>query len=324
MDKKKIYITRPIDEKGIEMLSKHESFGIDSNKEDYVLTKEELVEKAKGAEAIISLLTDKIDGEMMDKIGPQLKIIANYAVGFDNIDIEAAKQRKVAVTNTPEVMTQAVAEHAMALILACARRIVEGDEYVRSGKYKQWEPDLLLGPEIAGKTLGIVGIGRIGSSLAEIAYHGFGMKILYHDIVHNEEIERTLQADFVSMDTLLEKSDFVSLHVPLLPATHHMIGADELKKMKKSAILVNTARGAIIDEKALVYALREKEIFAAGIDVFEKEGKPSEELFAFKNVVLTPHIASATHEARQSMSECVAENVIEVLSGRPAKNPCYK
>ncbi|MDP3012683.1 MAG: D-glycerate dehydrogenase, partial [Candidatus Subteraquimicrobiales bacterium] len=227
------------------------------------------------------------------------------------------------VTNTPEVLTQAVAEHAIALMLSCARRIVEGDQFIREKKFKQWEPDLLLGPEIAGKTLGIVGIGRIGSSLAEIAYHGFGMKILYHDIKHAEEIERTLQADFASINTLLERADFVSIHVPLLDSTRHMISESQLKMMKKTAILINTARGAIIDEQALIGALQNKEIFAAGLDVFEDE-IPSPKLLSLENTVLTPHIASATHEARAAMAECVAENVIEVLNGRPAKNLCWK
>jgi glyoxylate reductase len=209
----------------------------------------------------------------------------------------------------------------MALILACARRIVEGDKFMREGKYRGWEPDLLLGPEIAGKTLGIVGIGRIGSSLAQIAYHGFGMKILYSDINRNEEIERNLQADHVSLNTLLERSDFVSLHVPLLPDTRHLISAKEFRLMKKTAILINTSRGPVIDENALYHALKNKEIFAAGIDVLEFEPKPVRGLVNLDNIVFTPHIASATHEARQAMSECVAENVIEVLSGRLAKTP---
>ncbi len=323
METKKLFVARRIDEKGIDELKKHSNIEISINEKDEVLSTEELIERAAGSDAIITLLTDKITGQTMDKIGPQLKIIANYAVGFDNIEIEEAKKRNIIVTNTPEVMTQAVAEHAVALMLACARRISEGDNFIREKKYKQWEPELLLGPEIAGKTLGIVGIGRIGSALAQIAYHGFGMKIIYHDIQHCDEIERNLQAEFASLHSVLEKSDFISLHVPLLDSTHHMIGSEELKLMKKSAILVNTARGAIIDEKALIVALQDKEIFAAGLDVFENE-IPSVELLTIDNVVMTPHIASATHEARISMSECVAENVIEVLSGRPAKCPCWK
>jgi D-3-phosphoglycerate dehydrogenase len=321
MEKKKIFIARKIAKKGIDKLLGYKSFEVEVNNEDRVLSVNELVERAKGTDALVTLLTDKINGEVIDKIGPNLKIIANYAVGFDNIDLEEAKKRNVAVTNTPDIMTQAVAEHAMTLMLTCARRITEGDRYVRDGKYKQWEPDLLLGPEIAGKTLGIVGIGRIGAALAYIAYHGFGMKVMYHDIVKNEEIERNLQADFASLNHLLEESDFVSLHVPLLPSTKHLISHEQLKLMKKSAVLVNTARGPIIDEHALVEALEDKEIFAAGIDVYEFEPHPLPELLELENVVLTPHVASATHEAREAMSECVAENIIEVLHGRPAKTP---
>jgi len=321
MEKNKIYVARKIDSAGIDKLRAHDSFEIEVNPEDRILSKDELAEKAKGATALITLLTDKVDGELMDKIGSNLKIIANYAVGFDNIDIEAAKERGIIITNTPEAMTQAVAEHAVGLLLACARRIVEGDKYVRARKYKGWEPELLLGPEIVGKTLGIVGIGRIGSTLANIAYHGFGMKIIYNDLAHNEDVERNLQAEYAGLHSLLEKSDFVSLHVPLCEETHHLISGDQLKVMKKTSILINTSRGGVIDEKALVVALKQKEIFAAGLDVFENESEPDEELIALDNAVLTPHIASATDEARTEMSLCVAENVIEVLNNRDAKTP---
>jgi len=320
MEKKKIFICREIDERGLEMLKEYKHFEISLNK-GKVLKREELISQAKGADALITLVTDKIDGTMMDSIGKQLKIIANYAVGFDNINLDDAKKRNVVVTNTPEVMTQAVAEHAMTLMLSCARRIVEGNRFMRDHRYKGWEPELLLGPEIAGKTLGIIGIGRIGSALAQIAYHGFGMKILYSDLNRNEELERNLQADHASLHTVLERSDFVSVHVPLLPTTHHLIGAGELKLMKKNAILVNTSRGPVIDEKALAEALRDKEIFAAGIDVFEFEPNPVPALFELENIIMTPHVASATHEARRAMGECVAENVIEALHGRAAKTP---
>jgi glyoxylate reductase len=317
----KIFITRPIDDEGIKLLRARDSFEISMNKENESLSKQELIDLAKGSVALVPLLSDKVDKEVIDALLPELKIIANYAVGFDNIDIEYAAQKGIIVTNTPEVMTQAVAEHAVALMLSCARRIVEGDRYVREGKYDLWEPNLLLGPEIAGKTLGIIGMGRIGQALCQIAYHGFGMKLLYHDINRNEEIERNFQAEHTSVNSLLGKSDFVSLHVPLLDSTKHMISAEQLKAMKKSAILVNTARGAIVDEQALISALKDKEIFAAGLDVYEKEGEVNPEFYKLANVVLTPHIASATHEARLSMGECVSENIIEVLAGRPAKTP---
>ncbi|MFH1909971.1 MAG: D-glycerate dehydrogenase [bacterium] len=317
----KIFITREINKEAIEDMKKIDGAEVIINPKDQLLSKNQIIEKAKGSTCLVTLLSDKIDKEIIDALCPELKIIANYAVGFDNIDFEFAKKKNVAVTNTPEVMTQAVAEHAIALMLACSRRIVEGDKYVRAGKYSLWEPDLLLGPEIAGKTLGVVGMGRIGQALANIAYHGFGMKILYHDINPNEEIERNLQADRVSLTSLFERSDFISLHVPLLKETKHMISKEQLKLMKKSAILVNTARGAIIDEEALIEALQEKEIFAAGLDVFEKEGSVDERLYKLDNVVLTPHIASATHEARLQMGECIVENIKEVLAGKPPKTP---
>lgn len=318
---KKIFVARKIDKKGIDLLKKHDDFEIKINEEDRVLSKSELIEQAKGSDAIVTLLTDKIDAEILCGIGSQLKIVANYAVGFDNIDLEAAKEKNIAVTNTPDIMTQAVAEHAMTLMLSCARRIGEGDRFVRAGKYKRWEPDLLLGPEIAGKTLGIVGMGRIGIALANIAYHGFGMKIIYSDPNICEEADRNHQAERHSLNELLKRSDFVSLHVPLIPSTHHLVSKAELGEMKKTAILVNTARGPVIDEKALADALEEKEIFAAGIDVFEFEPEPVAKLKDLENIIMTPHVASATHEARAAMSELVAENIIDVLSGRPPKTP---
>lgn len=318
---KKIFISRKIDEKGLDLLKKYESFDIKINADDKVLSKKEFIDQARGSDAIGTLLTDKIDAEVMDAIGPQLKIIANYAVGYDNIDLEAAKQRNIVVTNTPDIMTQAVAEHAMTLMLACARRIGEGDRFMRAGKYEHWEPDLLLGPEIAGKTLGIIGMGRIGISLASIAYHGFGMSVLYSDPNICEEADRNFQAERHSLNEILKRADFVSIHVPLLPSTHHLIGEIELKEMKKTAILVNTARGPVVDEKALTEALEKGEIFAAGIDVYEFEPNPVEKLRELDNVVMTPHIASATHEARAAMAEIVAENIIEVMHERPAKNP---
>lgn len=318
MEKKKIFVTRKIDEKGLNILKNHDSIDIEINEEDKLLSKEDLIERAKGSEALVTLLSDKVDRGVIEGLLPELKIIANYAVGFDNIDLDFAKEKGIVVTNTPDIMTQAVAEHAIALMLACARRIVEGDKYVRAGKYDLWEADLLLGPEIAGKTLGIIGIGRIGQALAQIAYHGFGMKVLYNDINECEEVERNFQADKVSLEHLLSHSDFVSIHVPLLDETRHMIRREQFKLMKKTSILINTARGAIVDEGAMIAALREKEIFAAGVDVYEKEGEVNPELYKLDNIVLTPHIASATNEAREAMSECVARNVLAVLSGKPA------
>lgn len=275
----------------------------------------EIVDDPVGADAILSLLTDKIDGVFMDKVGAQLKIIANYAVGFDNIDVESAKARNVYVTNTPGGFETAVAEHAVGLMLAVARRIVEGDKFVRAGEYERWDPNIFLGMELSGKTLGIVGLGRIGKVLAKIASEGLGMKVVYFS--HGEK-------NVESLGELLKMSDFVSLHVPLNEETRHMIGAKELSLMKKTAILINTARGAVVDEVALARALQEGWIAGAGLDVFEDETKmvtDSEQiLYGLENVVLTPHIASATVEARTEMSRLVAENIIEVLSGKIPKN----
>lgn len=310
---KKMLITRRLPKFVIDQLKKIKGLVIHYNETDKILTKPELRKASKDAEIIICLLTDKIDEEIIEGC-EKLKLIANYAVGFDNIDTEFAKSKGVLVTNTPNIMTQAVAEHTIALMLACARRIVEGDAYVREGKYKYWMPDLLIGPEVAGKTLGIVGAGRIGLALAEMAYHGFGMKIIYNDMNRCEEIERNLQGEYYSLNHLLEQADFVSLNVPLLPETKHMIGRKQFNLMKKSAIIINTARGPVIDEVALADALEKKKIFAAGIDVFEFEPKPVKQLLRLDNIILTPHIASATEEARRGMAECVVANVKEYVT----------
>jgi len=318
-----ILITRKIPKEFKDEISKLKDVKTYYNDSDKVLSKIELIKAVRGMNIVVSLLTDKIDRDVIEAGSESLKYIANYAVGFDNIDIEAAKEKNIFVTNTPDIMTQAVAEHAMALMLACARRIIEGDRFMREGKYRYWMPELLLGPEIAGKTIGIVGVGRIGQALAEIAYHGFGMKILYHDIKKCEDIERNLQADYVSLNHLLEESDFVSLHVPLLPETKHMIGRHELSEMKKTAVLINTSRGPVVDEIALADALEEKQIFAAGIDVYEFEPNPVAKLLKLNNIVMTPHIASATEEARKGMGECVIRNIEDFLSSGKIKNNVY-
>jgi len=318
-----ILITRKIPKEFKDEISKLKDVKTYYNDSDKVLSKIELIKAVRGMNIVVSLLTDKIDRDVIEAGSESLKYIANYAVGFDNIDIEAAKEKNIFVTNTPDIMTQAVAEHAMALMLACARRIIEGDCFMREGKYRYWMPELLLGPEIAGKTIGIVGVGRIGQALAEIAYHGFGMKILYHDIKKCEDIERNLQADYVSLNHLLEESDFVSLHVPLLPETKHMIGRHELSEMKKTAVLINTSRGPVVDEIALADTLEEKQIFAAGIDVYEFEPNPVAKLLKLNNIVMTPHIASATEEARKGMGECVIRNIEDFLSSGKIKNNVY-
>ena len=240
-------------------------------------------------------------------------MVSNYAVGYDNIDVKAATEMKIYVSNTPGDLTESVAEHAMALMLTVGRKIVAADRFVREGKYKYWDPMIFLGPVFSGKTLGLVGFGRIGQWFAKLAKGAFNMRILYTDISKNESAEKEFGAIYVSMDELLEQSDIVSLHVPLLPSTKHLITRREIKKMKPAAILINTSRGPIIDEDDLCVALRENWISGAGIDVYEQEPKIYAGLKELKNIVLTPHIGSATHEARIEMARMAAANVIEGL-----------
>ncbi len=313
----KIYITRPILQNGITMLKKNHEVIV--NPEDRVLTKEELKQAVKGSDAIVALLTDTIDGELLEAAGPQLKIVANYAVGYDNIDLAAAKEKNVLVSNTPEVLSEAVAEHAFTLVMAVARRVVEADRFMRAGHYKQWEPLGFLGVELKGKLLGILGLGRIGSRVGEIG-KSFGMHIGYYDIQRNEEFERAMGATFLSKEEVLQTADVVSVHVPLLESTRHFIGRQEFAIMKDTAILVNTSRGPVVDEGALVEALNTKTIFGAGLDVFEQEPKLSPGLAECDNVIITPHIASATTEAREAMARVAAENVLAALAGKTPPN----
>ncbi|OGN10146.1 MAG: D-glycerate dehydrogenase [Candidatus Yanofskybacteria bacterium RIFCSPHIGHO2_02_FULL_39_10] len=318
----KIFITRPIPEVGVGLLkAKGYEVVINEKAEGRAATKEELIEGAKGADAILSILTDKIDGEVMDVGTPTLRIIANYAVGFDNIDLEAAKKRNLMVTNTPGVLTNTVAEHTFALMLSIAHRISEADRFARAGRYKAWGPNLLLGTDMSGKTLGIVGLGRIGSRVASHAFKGFEMNILYNDPKPNPEFEKEFGAKFVEkLDDMLPHCDFVSIHVPLLDSTRHLMNEARFKIMKRTAYLVNTSRGPIIDEKALAKALREKIIKGAAIDVFEFEPDIVPELKDLDNVIITPHIASATEETRNKMASMAAENIIEALEGRVPPN----
>lgn len=317
----KIFVTRKVSESGVEMLQA-KGYDVVINPEDRVLTKEELIGALKGQnyDALFCLLTDKIDGEIMDAFGPQLKIIANMAVGFDNIDVAEAKKRNIMITNTPGVLTDTVAEHAFALMLAIAHRIAEADKFTREGKYAGWAPMLMLGNDLSGKTLGVVGLGRIGSRVAHHAVKGFDMKVLYFDVKRNEEFEKEFSAVYMPLDDLLKKSDFISIHVPLIMETQHLINAEKLKLMKPTAYLVNTSRGPVIDEAALTYALKNKIIRGAALDVFEFEPSIMPELLTLDNVILTPHIASATEETRSKMSVLAATNIIEALEGRVPPN----
>ena len=314
----KIFITREIPEIGINLL-KEKNWEVSVGPEG-VISREEILEGVKGADAILSVLTEKIDKEVMETAGEQLKIIANYAVGYDNIDLEEAKSRRIFVTNTPGVLTEAVAEHTIALLLAAACRVVEGDRYVRAKKFNGWGPKLLLGADIHGKTLGVIGLGRIGAEVARRMRDGFDLKIIYYDVQRNEELEKKYNLKYKEIDALLKEADFVSLHTALTSETQHLISAERLKLMKPTAYLINTSRGAIIDEAALVEALKNKTIAGAGLDVFENEPELTAGLTELENVVLTPHIASATKETRDKMAEMAAQNIIAALDGKTPMN----
>lgn len=278
------------------------------------LTSEEFLERAKGKDAVLSLLTDKIDGEVMDAIGPQLKIISNYAVGFDNINIQEATDRGIVVTNTScSEVDEAVAEHTWALISGLLRRVVEADEATKRGAFKGWEPDIFLGSSLSGKTLGIVGLGNIGTMVAHRAL-GFKMNVIYNKRNRDMECEEKLGVKFSSLDSLLSDSDIVSLHVPLNEETRHMINKDSLAKMKKGSYLINTARGAVVDEHDLVDSLRSGHLIGAGLDVFDNEPNIDPELVGMENVILTPHIASATREARERMGELAVSAILSTLN----------
>lgn len=314
-------------EQGLAMLKKS-GHTIKMYPKTYGISRADLNKLVKGADAIFCLLTERIDESVLKAAGTQLKLVANYAVGFDNIDLAAAKKYQIAVTNTPhEKVNEAVAEHTFALMLALARRISEADTYAKAKKYQGWNPMLMLGTDLYGKTLGIIGAGRIGSAVARRAVTGFGMKLAYADQQRNAEIEKAYGAEQMDMEKLLETSDFVSLHVPLLPSTRHLISTSEFAAMKKTAFLINTSRGPIVDEKALLRALRTKRIAGAALDVFECEPSidcdvtDNLELKQFPNAILTPHIGSATVEAREAMGVVAAENILAVLSGKPPINP---
>jgi len=319
----KVYITRQIPDRGPNML-KAKGYEVVVNPDDRTLKKEELLQilREGGYDAILCDLDDKIDAEVLDTAKKSgVKIFANYAVGFDNIDIKAAEERGIMVTNTPGVLTDTVAEHTFALMLSIAHRVAEADRFTRAGKFKEWAPMLLLGIDVSRKTLGIVGLGRIGSRVAYHAVKGFDMKVIYYDVRRNEEFEKEFGAQFYeNPDDIFRGADFVSLHVPLLPTTRHLVDARRLSLMKKDAYLINTSRGAVVDERALVEALKNGIIKGAALDVFENEPFLTPGLADLENVILTPHIASATEETRQAMGEIAAKNIIEALEGRTPPN----
>ncbi|MGK0465178.1 2-hydroxyacid dehydrogenase [Clostridium sp.] len=312
MDKKKVYITRRIPDEAIELLEEH--FDVEINPQDRVLSGEELLEKVKGADAVLCVITDSINKDVFEAAGVKCKIFANYGVGYNNIDIATATQMGVIITNTPGVLDDATADLAWTLLMAVSRRIVSADKFTRNGAFQAWDPMMFLGRDITGKTLGLVGAGRIGFNFAKKA-KAFDMKLLYTGLRRNLKIENELGAIYVDKETLLKESDFVSLHVPLLPSTTHYIGEKEFSIMKKTSVIVNTSRGPVVDEKALVNALKSGEIWGAGLDVFEHEPDIEPELLDMYNVVIVPHIASATMETRTNMGLIAARNIIKVLTG---------
>ena len=307
----KIFITRKIPQPGLDLLKKH--YTVEVNPHDRVLSKTEIMKAIQGKDGLLCLLTDQIDVEVI-AAEPKLKMIASYAVGYDNIDIAAATKRKIPVSNTPDVLTETTAELAWALLFAVARKIAEGDTFTREGKFTGWAPMLMLGQDVSHKTLGVIGTGRIGTAFA-LKSKGFDMKILYADKQKNQQLEDELGATQVPVETLLKESDFVSLHVPLTKETHNLIDEQQLRLMKKTAILINTSRGPIIRETALVKALQQHWIFGAGLDVYEKEPKLAEELKNLQNAILLPHVGSATLETRTKMVLMAAENMIAGLNG---------
>jgi glyoxylate reductase len=312
-----VLVTRKIMQEGVDLLAS--VFDVDYNVEDRPFSMSELIERAKSKDALVTILTDRIDEAVLSAL-PGLKVVANVAVGFDNIDTVAAKKHRVAVTNTPGVLTEATADFAFTLLLASARRVAEADRYVRAGKFHSWEMMGFHGGDLAGATLGIAGLGRIGQAVARRG-RGFGMHVIYADEQRADAaIEAELDARYVDKETLLRSSDYLSLHVPLLPQTHHYIGESELKAMKKTAYLINSSRGPVIDEAALARGLRDGEIAGAGLDVFEREPLVDPLLLTLDNVVLAPHIASATVATRRKMAIMAAENAIAVIGGHEPPN----
>ena len=317
----KVYITRQIPQVGIDIL-KNKGCEVDVSTKDRPLEKKELIKilRKGNYDAVITLLTDTIDAEVMDS-APTVKIYANFAIGFNNLDLVEAKKRGIYVTNTPGGGAERVAEHAWALILALTCRVVEGDSYMRKGKYNGWDPMLLHGDRIEGKTLGIIGTGRIGANVAHKGKFGFGMNVIYYDVKRNEALEKEIGAVFYpTVEEVLAKADIASIHVPLLDSTHHLINADRLGMMKKTAYLINTSRGPVIDENALVEALQRGVIKGTGLDVYEFEPKLAKGLAKLPNVVLTPHIASGTEEARLEMATVCAENTVDYFDGEVPRN----
>jgi glyoxylate reductase len=313
-----VFVTRRIPEEGLRLVREQAECRLWDD--DLPPPRDALLAGAAEADGLLCLLTDRVDRELLER-APRLKVVANMAVGYDNVDVPACTARGVVVTNTPGVLTETTADLAWALLMSAARRVVEADRFTREGKWKTWGPMLLLGQDVHHATLGIVGLGRIGAEVAKRG-RGFDMRLLYNSRTRKPELERELGVEHVSLEDLLRQSDFVSLHTPLTPETQGLIGARELALMKPTAFLINTARGSVVDQKALYLALRERRIAGAGLDVFEVEPIPPDDpLLVLENVVVLPHIASASTATRGRMARMAAENCLAVLSGRRPANP---
>ena len=308
----KIYITRRIPESGIKLLQ--ESCDVEIWDSDDVVPRDVFLKAISDKDAVLCLLTDKVDAETMD-VAKSVKIFANMAVGFDNIDVEECTKRGVMASNTPGVLTGTTADFAFTLLMSAARRIREGHEFVQAGKWETWGPLLLMGQDIHHATLGLIGLGRIGTEMARRG-QGFSMRVLYNDVVRREDLEQELGLEYADFDTVLQESDFVSMHVPYMPATPHLISTEQLAMMKQTAVLINTARGPIVDPQALYTALKSGEIWAAGLDVTDPEPIPMDDpLLTLDNCLIAPHIASASFNTRSDMSELAANNILAALSG---------
>jgi glyoxylate reductase len=312
----KVLVTREIPDAGRRLLRDFDVSVVSESPPE----RGELLEAVRGAAGILPTVTEKMDAEVMDAAGDGLKVIANMAVGYDNVDLDAAGERNVVVTNTPEVLNETTADTAFMLLLAAARRLGEAERLLRSGGWEAWGPMQLTGPDVWGKKLGVVGFGRIGQAVARRA-RGFDMEVLYHDQYRIESAEKVSGVRYVELDELLRTCDFISVHTPLTDETHHLIGATELGRMKSEAVLINTSRGPVVDEAALADALAEGRIFAAGLDVYEKEPEVHPKLLELENAVLAPHIGSASVETRDRMAVLAAENIVAVLSGEEPKTP---
>ena len=318
MKRKHVLVTRNLPGPALEVLKAQVEVRL--NEEDRALAREELLALSADVDGILCLLSDRIDTELMEAAGPRLAVVSNYAVGYDNIDVTEATRRGIMVTNTPGVLTEATADMAWALLFAAARRVVEGDRLTRSGGFTGWSPTMLLGAEIRHRTLGLIGLGRIGEAMVKPA-HGFEMRVVYYDAKRRPPAEEeALGIEYLPLPDLLAVSDFVSIHVPLLLETRHLIDEAALRSMKRTAILINTSRGPVLDEKALVRALREGWIAGCGLDVYEDEPRLTPGLADCPNAVLTPHIASATLETRTRMAEMAVENLLAGLAGRRPPN----